>query len=93
MVDDDSDPTGAELMNFASFPNCDPLSHEETTQNDCWLKVIDEEIHTTHKNNILELSNLSNSKKSLSIKWVYKIKYKSNEEVSCFKTRLVTKNY
>ena len=35
MVDDDSDLTCAELMNFASFPNCDPLSHEEATQNDC----------------------------------------------------------
>ena len=35
MVDDDSDPIGEELMHFASFPNCDPLSHEEATQNDC----------------------------------------------------------
>lgn len=52
MVDDDSDPINEKLINFVLFIDCDPSSYEKVVQNDCWLKVMNEEIHTIEKNNI-----------------------------------------
>ena len=72
MVGNDNNPTSQELMNFALFADCDPLSFEEVAQDDCWLKVMDEKIYAIEKNNTREFINLPNSKKPISIKWLYK---------------------
>ena len=52
MVDDDSDPINEKLINFVLFIDCDPSSFEKVVQDDCWLKVMNEEIHIIEKNNI-----------------------------------------
>ena len=81
-------------MNFALFVDCDPLSFEEVAQDDCWLKVMDEKIYAIEKNNTREFINLPNSKKPISIKWLYKNQVqKKNGEVDRFKARLVVKCY
>ena len=68
MVGDNNDPICEDLINFDLFAYCDLLSYEKVAQDDHWLKVMDEEIHITEKNNTWNLIDLSNSKKSIGIK-------------------------
>lgn len=41
----------------------------------------------------MEITKLPKNKKVIGCKWVYKIKYKANDEVDRFKARLVAKGY
>lgn len=69
------------------------MKFEETTHDERWIHVMDEEIHVIEKNNTWELTTLPSGKKSIGVKWVYKTKYKPNGEVNRFKDRLVAKGY
>ena len=52
------------------------------------MKVIDEEIHIIEKNDTWEFTSLPISKKAIGVKWVYKKKFKPDEEVDRYKARL-----
>ena len=54
---------------------------------------MDKEIHAIEKNETWELTTLPKEKNMISIKWVYKTKYKPNRKVDCFKAHLVAKGY
>ena len=48
-----------------------------------------EEIETLHKNKTWDLVSLSQGKKAIGNKWVYKIKHDSNDQVEQYRARLV----
>jgi Reverse transcriptase (RNA-dependent DNA polymerase) len=52
-----------------------------------------EELKASEKNKTWVIVQLPKEKKSVGCKWVYKIKYNSNETVERYKTRLVIKGY
>ena len=56
-VGDGTNPIGKELMDFSLFVDCNPLSYDTVTQENCWLKVMNAEIHAIVKNNTWELTN------------------------------------
>lgn len=52
-----------------------------------------EEINAINRNKTRELSDLPHGKKLIGVKWVYRIKYKPNGEISKYEARLVAKGY
>jgi Reverse transcriptase (RNA-dependent DNA polymerase) len=58
--------------------------------------VIEEEIQAIEKNKYMEASHtltLPTNKKTIDVKWVYKIKRDANGLINRYKTRLVAKGY
>jgi hypothetical protein len=54
---------------------------------------MEEEIHAIQKNDTWELSELPPKKKTIGVKWVYKIKRTADGGVDRYKARLVAKGY
>jgi Reverse transcriptase (RNA-dependent DNA polymerase) len=52
-----------------------------------------EELDALEKNKTWVIMQLPKNKKSVGCKWVYKIKYNSNEIIERYKARLVAKGY
>ena len=52
-----------------------------------------EEMYVIQKNDIWELTTLSQNHKAIGVKWVYKIKRTVDGEVDRYKARLVAKGY
>ncbi|CAA7406713.1 unnamed protein product [Spirodela intermedia] len=61
----------------------EPTSYEETQ----------EEITTIEKNGTWELIDLPQKIKAITVKWVYKVKYKLDGNVQKYKIKLVVKGY
>jgi Reverse transcriptase (RNA-dependent DNA polymerase) len=82
-------------LTFLSFINQEqePNSYLEAQQNPIWCKTMKEELKASKKNKTWVIVQLPKEKKSVGCKWVYKIKYNSNETVERYKTRLVIKRY
>ncbi|TXG67033.1 hypothetical protein EZV62_008308 [Acer yangbiense] len=51
VLSNDDYPTDEELVNFALFADCDPVTYEDATQDDYWMKAMNEEICAIEKNN------------------------------------------
>ena len=77
----DTEITNEGLVNFCLFAYCDPISYEETTSDEKWIQVMNEEIQSIEKNNTWELTSLPVGKKPIGVKWVYKTKYKLDGNV------------
>jgi hypothetical protein len=52
-----------------------------------WITTIQEEIETLHKNNTWDLVPLSQGRKAIGSKWVYKIKRHGNDQVERYQAR------
>lgn len=49
VVTNDNEVSDEELVNFAMFADCDPLTFEETAQDDGWVQAMDEKIKSIEK--------------------------------------------
>ena len=58
-----------------------------------WAQAVDEELILLISNSTWEIVNLSNKHQSVISKWVFKIKYISNDLVDCFKACLMTREF
>ena len=54
---------------------------------------MEEDIHSIEKNNIWELTALSEDNQVIGVKWVYKMKQNAHGEVERYKVRLLAKDY
>ena len=54
---------------------------------------MNEEIQSMKKKNTWELTNPPVEKKPISVKWIYKTKYKHDDKFYRFKVRLIAKSY
>ena len=70
---------------FCFFADSDPLSFNEAVTEEKWIKAMDEEIHAIEKNDTWKLTYPPESKKAISIKWVYKTKKNAKEKVQKYK--------
>ena len=79
------------LLTDEGEPECfqEVESHKDK-QN--WMKVMQEEMNSLHKNKTYELVELLKGKKALRNKWVFKIK-KDSEKLVKYKARLVVKGF
>ncbi|KAG9458129.1 hypothetical protein H6P81_002637 [Aristolochia fimbriata] len=89
----DTDPVDEDIINFYLFTDCDPQTYEEATKDDGWVEAMNKEIASIEKNDTWTLTTLPLGKKSIGVKWVYKTKYQSNDEIDKLKARLVVKGY
>ena len=58
-----------------------------------WCDAMDDEIVALEKNQIWYLVELSEGKEVVVLKWIYKIKFKSDGSILKFKARIVAKGY
>lgn len=74
----------------------EPVSFQEainSTESKNWKIAMDQEMNSLRKNNTWDLVNMSNDKKLIKNRWVYKIKYLANGNVDRYKARLVVRGF
>lgn len=69
----------------------EPKNFEETCNDPNGISAMNEEMEALYRNNTWVVPDLSNGRKPIGCKWIYKIKYKSNGEIERYKARLVAK--
>ncbi|WJZ85877.1 hypothetical protein VitviT2T_005389 [Vitis vinifera] len=72
-------------------PLCYPRVHPKKAPK--WQEAMHFEIQALEENNTWSLTPLPASKKPIGCKWLYKIKYKSDGRIECYKAHLVAKGY
>ncbi|KAJ9558206.1 hypothetical protein OSB04_012820 [Centaurea solstitialis] len=73
--------------------NDEPKHFKQAVQSDRWKEAMQKEIRALEENGTWTLEKLSDGKRAIDSKWVYKIKYKPDGEVERYKARLVAKGY
>jgi len=58
-----------------------------------WMKVIQEDMKSLHKNHTYDLVELLKRRKALRNKWVYRLKNEENSPRPRYKARLVVKGF
>jgi Reverse transcriptase (RNA-dependent DNA polymerase) len=58
-----------------------------------WYNAMNEKLHALKKNQTWEICELPKNKKSVGCKWVYRIKYHSDDTIEHYKARLVVNGY
>ncbi|XP_050909720.1 uncharacterized mitochondrial protein AtMg00820-like [Lathyrus oleraceus] len=71
----------------------EPISIEEALKKKVWLKIMNEELEAIEKNNTWELTQLPKNKKAISVRWVYKLKLKSDGSIGKHKAMLVARKF
>jgi hypothetical protein len=74
----------------------DPTSYEEamrSVHSSKWLAAMKDEMKSMSANKVWDLEILPKGAKIVGCKWVYKIKYDSQENIERFKAQLVAKGF
>jgi len=71
----------------------EPHTYGQAILDPNWKKAMDGELFALHLNQTWTLTSLPAGQKPIECKWVYKIKYKSDDSVNRYKARLVAKGY
>jgi hypothetical protein len=82
-----------DLVHLALFVDMEPLSYTSAAKSEVWRKAMEEEIKSIERNNTWQLVSLPHNKKSIAVKWVYKVKHNSDGSIAKHKARLVTKGF
>jgi len=67
----------------------EPKYYHEAIKDQRWRDAMAEEIRALEKNGTWVLQDLPPGKKPISCKWVYRVKYNSDDSIQRFKARLV----
>ncbi|XP_050878850.1 uncharacterized mitochondrial protein AtMg00820-like [Lathyrus oleraceus] len=71
----------------------DPVSVNDALKKNVWVNAIKEELEDIERNKTWELSVLSQNKKAINVRWVFKIKLKQDGPVSKHKAELVARGF
>ena len=78
---------------LALLSSTEPQNVNEACKDECWVKVMNEELEKIEKNNTWELVRRPHHKNIIGTKWIFKNKLNENGEVIRSKARLVCKGY
>ncbi|GJR99898.1 ribonuclease H-like domain-containing protein [Tanacetum coccineum] len=80
---------------FASSLNrsVEPSCYEHAILDNNWIDAMNSEIEALNKNHTWIITDLPPNRKPIKCKWIYKIKYKSSEDIERYKARLVAKGF
>ena len=70
-----------------------PSHFQEALEDPKWKSAMVEEMKALWKNSTWKLVQLPMGKKMIGCKWVFSVKYKSDETIDRYKARLVVKGY
>ncbi|KAG7559395.1 Zinc finger CCHC-type [Arabidopsis thaliana x Arabidopsis arenosa] len=70
-----------------------PETYEEAMQTKEWRDAVEDEIGAMKRNHTWDEEKLPSGKKTVSSKWVFTIKYKSNGDIERYKARLVARGF
>lgn len=70
-----------------------PTSYIDAATERNWQEAMKCEIRAVEKNNTWELTELPPSQKAIGLRWVYKAKKNTNEEIVKYKARILAKGY
>jgi len=75
--------------------NGTPRSYKamRSSEADKWKKATDNEYTAILNNNTYRLVPLPKDRKSVTMKWIYKIKYNADSTVDCYKARWVARGF
>uniref|UniRef100_A0A8R7JZD3 Retrovirus-related Pol polyprotein from transposon TNT 1-94 n=1 Tax=Triticum urartu TaxID=4572 RepID=A0A8R7JZD3_TRIUA len=62
-------------------------------ESNLWMEAMQEELNSMRKNNVWELVELPNNRKSIGSKWIFKRKLNATGQVDKYKARLVAKGF
>jgi hypothetical protein len=82
-----------DLVHLALFVDIEPLSYNDATKSPVWRKAMEDEIQSIERNNTWQLMHLPPNKKSITVKWVYKVKHLPDGSIAKHKARLVAKGF
>ena len=85
--------TLADIYESCNFCTIEPTSFEEAIREDVRKKAMEEEIHMIEKNDTWQLVERPKNKEVVGVKWIYRIKHKSDGSWLKIKARLVAKGY
>lgn len=86
MVDDEG-----ELVNYAFYANIELINIAEEIKDSRWVQAMKEELKYKEVNNTWSLVEFPQDKKTIDVKWIYKVKLNPKGEVTRHKARLVAK--
>lgn len=70
-----------------------PRSVYEALQNPLWKQAVNEELQALQQNNTWEITALPSRKTIVGCKWIFTVKYGSDESINQYKARPVAKGY
>lgn len=68
----------------------EPKKFEEASSDPDWVRDMNEEMEALYT---WDMTSLPKNRKPTGCKWVYRIKYKPNEELERYKARLIAKGF
>ncbi|GKC77671.1 ribonuclease H-like domain-containing protein, partial [Tanacetum coccineum] len=101
--DSSSSSVSGSNINTADFPvdsgndadsnDGEPKSYFEASKYHHWTNAMNQEIDALLRNGSWEMVQLLKGRKAIGIKWIYKIKFRSNGEIDGYKARLVAQGF
>ncbi|GJQ94899.1 hypothetical protein Tco_0006038 [Tanacetum coccineum] len=66
-----------------------PSNYKEAINDNNWVKAMKNKMETLNRNQTLEIIELPKGRRPIGCKWIYKIRYKSNEEIESQKKNCI----
>ena len=93
ITSDDVIDNDGELVHYAFYADIEPVNAAKALKDSKWVKEINEEVKSIEDNNTWSLIEFPQDKKSIDVKWVYKVKMNPKGEVTRHKQGLWQKDF
>ena len=86
------------MVNHYAYMTCvaevrEPESYTKAVKDANWRAIMEEEMCALAENETWDLVNAPKGVKPIGCRWVYKVKYNTDDSVNRYKARLVAKGY
>ncbi|GAU25674.1 hypothetical protein TSUD_266010 [Trifolium subterraneum] len=93
MVPDNVVDNEGNIVHYAMLADTEPLDVKNALKSKVWLEAMIDELKSIEKNKTWDMCKLPSDKRSIDVKWVYKLKQNLEGQVIKHKSRLVAKGF